>query len=250
LTQFRYEFSVPLFAFFKCALRHLLANPPMDAQNMSPADLIAQAVFRTAWMYGTPLPNPDRDRGELWPRNRPICEAWLRLGKYEPLSGAEIMTKEELSDGTLRFPSPGFLLPRIAQRISYSTDKNKLPKIVIEIEGEPVCILYKSRYNLRDLEERTSVRAEAKRMLDCLIKDLLVNFQVKYSRANRPLINLGQEAAYLHDHRRLSWREVANQICPRKHSHDFTCRTNLRKQAEHWYRRNVTAIMKREPPEW
>jgi hypothetical protein len=158
LSEFRYEFSASLFAFFECTLRELLANPPADAQDKNPSDLVAHAVYRTAWMYGTPLPSFDRNRDELWPPGRPMSEAWLRLGKYPPPSGAELMIREELPDGTLRSASQESRHPLIAQRITYNADRTKLPKIVIEIEGEPVSILYRSRYVLFDPEQRVKVR--------------------------------------------------------------------------------------------
>lgn len=246
--DFRYSLGVRLFAFFRFALLELVANPPADTEDYVPGDFVAQAIYRTAWLYGNPIPAEKDDRFDLWPPSKPIAHAWERLGTYAPLSGGERLVLEELPTGELRFPNPGFLLPRIEQRITYNTDKNKLPKITIEIEGEPASVLYRSRYVLRDPEERAKIRREAKRLLESLCRHLLITFQVRHSKANRPVINLGQEAAYLHDHKRLSWRKVAQKACPRNHTHDFGCQTNLRKQAEQWYRRNLADIKRCDLP--
>lgn len=126
--------------------------------------------------------------------------------------------------------------------MTYHQDGRKLPKLSIDIEGEPVALLLKARYSIRDEDERRGVRSEASKIFKQLAKSMSENLQIAHRDSHRPRINLGAEAAYLHDYKGLSWRVVSQQACPRKHKHDENCKTNLRKQAEQWYRFQATAM--------
>jgi DNA primase len=65
---------------------------------------------------------------------------------------------------------------------------------------------------------------------------LLVAARVVHLKGGKPPEHRGRQAAFLHDHHGLSWREVARQLCKRKHAHTRACRENFRKQAEQFWK--------------
>ncbi len=231
----RYQLSGPLFRLFLKHLRKKAAGHYHRAE-MSAGDIIALALYEAGCLYKQP-PMPDPKPSQLWPDTRPISEAWQRLGNLR-IPGGSFFTYEDPGGSELQVPrSVRFQYPRIGMNLTWGMERKDLPKLTIEIEGEPVCLLMKARYELGDAGERRAVRKEAKRIWVSLSKKLLVAAGAMHPSEGKPPGHRGKRAAFLHDHCRLSWRDVAKQLCERKHEHSGACSINFRKQAEQFWKK-------------
>ncbi|OFV99324.1 MAG: hypothetical protein A3F68_06855 [Acidobacteria bacterium RIFCSPLOWO2_12_FULL_54_10] len=242
------------------------ARPPETiVMKMNSAELIAEALYNAAQLFGKPLIEVPKDWDSLWPKDRPMSEAWERLGVPEsmtiPGGAAQIWTPRSMGmrarledpgqSSELRLLRPGqSSYPRIGLSLTYHKDPQELPKITIEIEGEPVCVLMKAHYNLKDSKERSRVRSDAKRVWSSLFR-WITPWQAK---AGRPREDRGKEAAQLHYHQGLTWTQVADRLCPQKslhlrpnrQNHIHRCKENFRKQAEQFFRK-ITQHIKTLP---
>lgn len=229
----QYKLSHPFFRFFLKHLREKVAGH-YGKSEMGPTDVIALALYEAGCLYGqTPMP-AHPSPFQPWPEGRPVSEAWKGLGDL-PIPGDFLIVYEYPGPGhELRVPRPGqFQHPRIAVRVSYSMDKEKLPKLTIEIEGEPVCLLMKAAYELNDLEQRRAVRKEVDRILTSLLRRLFVKALPKGGRP--PEHRAGRKAAFLHYHRGLAWPDVAEQLCKQNHAHTKACSKNFQTQATQFW---------------
>lgn len=238
-NRFRYELNKQFFQFFISRLREVIVQR-YGRPEMGAGDFVADALYRAGWLFGSTKKTriSGIDPGEIWQATRPISEAWQRLGRL-PVPGETRGTVEiPETKAELRLPRPGeFYYPRIAMSLSCAQDRAALPKLTIEIEGESVCVLMKARYELEDPEERRAARKEARRIWNFLLKRLSVWAGIQEPRRGRPQEDLGSQAALLHDHHGLTWLQVAQQVCRKKHKHDTQCKENLRQQAKQFWKR-------------
>ena len=164
----------------------------------------------------------------------------------------KVVLEDPGQSSKLRLLRPGqSSYPRIGLSLTYHEDPQQLPKITIEIEGEPVSVLMKAHYDLKDPKERSRVRSDAKRIWSSLF-DWIAPWQAK---AGRPREDRGKEAARLHYHQGLTWPQVADRLCsqkslhqrPNREGHMRLCRENFRKQSEQFFRK-ITQHIKTLPP--
>ena len=212
-----YDLNELFFRLFGKHLRELTRSQP--PAEMNGADLIARAVYRAAWLWGRKpqkvLISPD----QLWIRGAPISRAWEKLGQ---LSADAVNTSIVLEDAgaKLRLPRPNqFEFPRIKLSLSCSNDRQSLPMLTIQIEGEPVCVLIKAMYELRDPKRRRTVRKDAERIWESLMPYMT---RIRHPKGGRLREVHLREAAYLRDFHGWSWRRIGDHFCFNKgHSHSF-----------------------------
>ncbi len=181
-APYRYLLSRRFFRFFKGHLREVISQHYGHSDWMRAGDFIADALYNAAWLFGKKSKKLGISPHQLWPDARPIYEAWQRLGRLPPPLGA---TRGVFEDTTseLRLTRPNqFEYPRIALTLACSNDKKRLPKLTIEIEGEPVCVLMKAMYELRDPEERRAIRKDAARIWHFLFTRLALLARIKESK--------------------------------------------------------------------
>lgn len=190
------------------ARKHMRRDSPT---RMEPAECAALALYRAAGLYARHEKAKYPDRMMLSPDDRPIEEAWKGLQGITPYPHGEYMILEDRGTSKLRLPRPGvYEHERLKIGISYSGDVTKLPKITIEVEGEPVALLMKARYELRDPFETRTVRREAARRWTAIWNQILAMIQLRGSRPGRPVRNFGRDAARFH---LPSWQELASSGC-------------------------------------
>lgn len=239
-NRFHYELNKQFFHFFIGHLREVIVQH-YGRSEMGAGDFVANALYRAGWLFGMPK-KPAFDRLEtirLWPVSRPVSEAWKNLGSLAIPGGSWVTLEDPGSGCELRLPQPGrFDHPRIGINITWAQDKKELPKVTIEIEGEPVCTLMRARYELEDPYERREVRKKAKRTWDSLIKQLYAMVGVGHLKRGRPQEHRIGRAAYLKYHRRLTWREVAQELCPENHAHTKDCRERFQRGVDQLWKRH------------
>ena len=109
----------------------------------------------------------------------------------------------------LQYFKPGQLdHPRIRVSISTNDNKGELPRFTINIEGEPVCVLFKAQKGDADVSN------EAKRIWEFLLEWVSIWAGIKYPHAGRPLENEGFDIAYLRDRGGLKWKDIAESLYP------------------------------------
>ena len=206
----------------------------------SPADFEAWALCEAAQVYGKRRADvpPSTENLELWPRTRPISDAWTRFGSPPP----GILTGRLLED-----PGPGQELkplqpgplkhPRIRIDIKGGFDKSALPKMEIELQGEPVCILLSVMAQSVSRRDRNTARKEARRVWRGLLKTLSVLLRVAEAKGGRPLEGLMNRAAYLREFYGLTWRLIAERLCEEKHVHTEKCKERFRRGVDQYWKR-------------
>lgn len=221
----RFELKKDLWQFFLPCLEEVVRQHHSQGE-MKKADFIAKALYRAGSLYKRhPASRAAESPKPLWPPDRPILEAWKRTDNSRFLLGGDFRLQVSGENSELEV------------RYRFSSDTTKLPKLEIEIEGEPVCALANSRFRPADPEIGRELRLKGKKVWDSLCKKLAISLGVLEPKAHRPLENLGKQAAYRHDHCGMSWNETARLICPQRHQHGHKCKENLRTQARQWYAR-------------
>lgn len=234
-AEAKFELERKFFRFYMKLLRELVARNYARSE-MKGADFLARALYRAGCLYAREQQPLDPSPFLLWPDTRPITDAWRRLGESGVPGGRQVVLEDPGPGQKLRLPRRGeFGFPRIRLSLIFTQDREKLPKLTIEIEGEPVCILMKGGYLLRDPEERRAVRKDSKRIWEGVTPWLLADLGIGQLKRGKPAGHLGPEAAYLHDHHGLSWTQIAEKVCPKKHTHDWNCKENLRTQARQFW---------------
>lgn len=213
------------------------------------ANLIAEAVSHTAFNYKVParLRTPDPN----WPEDRPIIEAWpgaedsgitlQSRGPHSFIGGWIDVPVEFASDEK---PSS----TAISMCLRYDPDITKLPKLAIELTGAPVSVLIRALYrDLPDSPRIEPVPKGTKQICSLIARRISQLFKVGNAKAHRPSSNLGWAAARLHEHKGLSWTQVAGTLCFEKHRHGAACREKYRKQAELFWKRCRAEFSKLPP---
>ena len=118
-------------------------------REYTPSDCVANALYWALMEFArSEFKNPSPFHEPLWPPSRPIAEAWQRFAPLDKPRGLKLgMTFEEEypRSGTLPPLTGGQFQPsRIRIIMTTPRNKKKLPRLVMEIEGEPVCILIKA----------------------------------------------------------------------------------------------------------
>jgi hypothetical protein len=143
----------------------------------------------------------------------------------------------------LRAPISGdYEFPRIGLGLRVNGDRSRLPKITIDLEGELVCVLMKGMYWSSDPYDLRARRNAAKRIWDALYGELRLLVGAGCSDEGRPADLRPDAAAYLKYFHGLSWRLVAEQLCPAKHidtehTHTEKCKENFRKAVANYFKR-------------
>lgn len=239
LGQNRYELSRRFFQFFLKKLCELLDAVKFPHSKRNAGDFVAWALCNACKTYGVPQKPPARGPILLWPEDRPVSEAWRSLGELPVPKGGSVVFEDPGPGQTLQIPkSERYLSPRIELRTHINNNKNALPKITIEIEGEQVCLPMKAMMWTDDADERRAMRDEARRIWKPLFKELKVMINIEQRGEGRPLEFLFEEAAHLKYHDNCSWREVTKRLCPIKHTtHSEACKERLRRGVDKFFKR-------------
>ncbi len=226
----RYELARPLFQFFFKQLKQWVDIGP----TLSAGDVIAHALEDTAVEYGIPKKPLVKGPIPVWPENVPISEAWRSIAELGMPHRGTVVFEDPGPGRELQVPSPAeYQHPRIGLTVTFNSNKDRLPKILIEIEGEPVCFLMKAMHP----DEGRTVRKEARRIWESLVKELGVMFDVQQRREGRPIEFRLEKAAHLKYSGNLSWKQVAEKLCPEKHAHKKKCREMFRKGVAQFFKR-------------
>jgi hypothetical protein len=261
-----YKLSEPLLQ----TTRRQLAERGKEVRGYKAVDLLASLLCKAAYEIGPPPEEPDDSSDywvsgtPIWGSDHPISEAWAGLGQQEvpwdmegSLSfnsgtskwdegparlGLETVTEVDASINTGGFflhdapPAPDYTDPLVVCiRRNFEQKKKFLPKLTIEVEGAPICLLMEA-FNSQ-IRGKT-VRIEAENLWTSIGTWLAGSSGFKKAKRGRPALNQGIEAAFLHDFRELSWSQVARKLCkqPPPHQHDQKCEENFRKQAEQYWK--------------
>lgn len=239
----RYQLAAGFFPFYIEVLQQLIGLH-YGLPYMNPGDFPAYALYHAGrhFRIATLVPMDDRTIGqefELWPPTRPVSEAWERFGKSGfPINREGYFAVPPCDAEALRVGEPG--KGRLALRLRFSHNRQALPKVTVEIEGEPVCVLMKGMQSLNP-RERRAVRDEAKKIWRLMVKKLSSWAGISQAGPGHPAENLGGHAAFLHDHRGLTWLQVAENLCPLRHKHE-SCKLNFRIQAIQFYQHLRKAV--------
>jgi hypothetical protein len=238
----RFKLDKDFSRFFRSCLKELIGQiQTVSGSPHLPADYVAHALWRASWLYKRSNNHEVdlkylRRQQEAWPPEKPISESWQRLGD---VGEGEILTEGtyEWYKSSLRLPETDFEYPRIKIVEHFNGDRAKLPRLTLEVEGEPVALVNRARYQLQDREERKQVRRAAKKIMESVFTLLMKRLQLKTADANRPRDSeTGGEAARLHDLDGLPWSSVAKQLCKIDHGHTANCAMRVRQAAARWYK--------------
>jgi hypothetical protein len=156
--------------------------------------------------------------------------------------GLETVTEVDASINTGGFflhdapPAPDYTDPLVVCiRRTFEQEKKFLPKLTIEIEGAPICLLMEA-FNSQ-IRAKT-VGKDAENLWESIGSWLAEASGFKKARRGRPPLYQGSAAAFLHDFHDLSWSQVARKLCkqPSPHQHDQKCQDNFRSQAKQYWK--------------
>lgn len=220
----RYKLRPPFFQTFRTLLLDLLSQE--RKAQLAPPDMIAEAL---AWAANDSEPDKDAVSRNLeyvpldeaeeeaidedWPfilrrpDPKPISEEWRELGDHL------VPWLDPLTLSTMDFKKwergyRGDALGLINLVPSYINDRTKHPKLAIEIEGAPVCLLMKAS-GPGTVNAATNEDENAKILWNALLKWLSVQVGFAEPAGGRPARETGRWAALLHDYYRYSWPKVA-----------------------------------------
>jgi hypothetical protein len=201
----RYELKKRFFDFYMNCLWNVY-NLHYGMPYMEPADFPAEALYRAGMMYGVVRLAPADPAGidimsELWPKTRPTSEAWIRLGDLTTPMGR----------------GRAFENPPLYLHLKCNRDRTTLPKLTIDIEGEPVAVLMRAMHRIEDVTERRAARKEAKKIWDVLLTQLSLWAGIAQPSRGKPRENLGRRVAFEVDYRGFTLPQVEGRLCPRKH---------------------------------
>jgi len=259
---YRYVLKARFFKSFSSCLRNLHDDKAL--RRLGNENVVAEALCCAASSLVPREPTEDVDMADishlpLWPQSNPFpkgdvlnlsgeeappkSEAWRRLGNFSP-AVLEAQTLRRSNGGTWK---PGWDPDGHSVRITpdYDTDRTKLPKLTIEIQGEPICLLIKASQDQSGADFE-----EAERLWERLLHWLSVSVGLHQATGGRPPLRQGERAAYLKDHLGLpSWDRVARRLC-QEHpdgQHTNKCGDNFRKQAGQYWERLRKDIQERLP---
>ena len=236
----RYRLSDVLYGDFLYSLNQCLSDTFKSSFPMKGGDWIAEALCYSAYKIGRAGELDDNSLQDLpmWDPGCPVSDAWDRLGNL-PVPPFEEVILEEPKPGSKwrQRRDCGYEPPKVRVSRAYSEDRSNLPTLTIELEGQHVCTLMKASSAPRDPDDRQLVLAEAKRLWDSVVKWLKSEMGLGHFKVGRPKTGLGWEAAFLHDHMRLSWSQVGKRLCPVRHKHTKSCIDNYHQQAKQYWKR-------------
>ena len=235
----RYRLSDALYDDFLYSLNQCLSDTFKSSFPMKGGDWIAEALCYSAYKIRRAGNLDDTLQGfPMWDQSRPVSDAWDRLGNLTVPRFEEVIL-EEPKPGSTWLPRQdwSYETPKVRVSRAYSEDRSNLPTLTIELEGEPVCTLMKASSAPRDPDERQLVVEEAERLWDSVVKWLKSEMGLGHFDVGRPRTGLGWEAAFLHDHMRLSWSQVGKRLCPVRHKHTKSCIDNYHQQAKQYWKR-------------
>jgi hypothetical protein len=235
----RYEFSPKFFSNFEWYLRYILREG-LHHKIDNPGDLIISAVgyLLGEEMYGRELHPEDLEEWPIWPSSRPISESWHTLGSLRVPSWVHSVSLEQPVGGKWRRRiTVESEFPMVKIEPFFSKDKKELPKLIIQVEGQPVCLLMKAQYKQDDETDR----AAAKQLWKEILRWSSVLLGFTQAKSGRPKTDLGRNAAFLRYHLDWPWPKIAERLCPLKHTlkhtHSFACQDNLRTlNKQYWTR--------------
>lgn len=244
----RYVLSGDFLDFFRPYWEERLSRNGNDPGTI-PAEHFVHAIYSTAFIYQVPRRRLERDPRQIWPAGRPLREAWQRYGDLpETFGETHLYLGDPGGKSSFRMAFSRPLIPAtLAVRSHIRVDKSRLPKIDISIEGEPVAFLLKAQFLNGNPAEAVRIRAEAKRIWDCVFKAVAIDFNVASATASRPRTGLGREAARLHDHLGYSWKRVARELCPQDHCHSNACKERYRTAARDWWKEQQNSFQALPP---
>ncbi len=240
--SYRYELSEAFLNSFFRELRNATRGHTRLPYKIAGPNLVAEMLCLAAYA-GSPLdvidelPFDYEFETDVWASSRLISEAWARLGKL-PVPGPETAILVESEPGKdWRLGDRRSQAPRVGVTLQYNEDRNGLPALTLEVVGEPVCLLMRAKSTPPDPDKRKLAREEAERLWNSLVWWSRAAVGVGELEGGRPATGRGWQAAFLHDHERLSWAQVARRLCPSEHRHTTACRDNYRQQAkQYWHR--------------
>lgn len=172
LGQHSYELSSGFVQFFVERLRRLPDAVRFPDSKRKAGDAAAWVLYDGCMTHG--VPGKPRLRGPilLWLGDRPVSEGWRGLGELHVPPERRVVFEDPGPGRSLQIPkSDGYLSPRIGLRVHSKNNRNDLPKITIEIEGEQACILMKALvYRFDVAGEERAVRNDAKRIWDPILQ--------------------------------------------------------------------------------
>lgn len=241
LGQDRYRLYTLFFEHFLQELHRIFDNFELRHSNprTNAADILTRFLFDAAMTYGTPQDVLLGEPIPFWPQDRPVSEAWRLVdmsGVFAHPGEIKAVFEDPGAGEKLRVTSAAECqYPRIGLTVTLSRDRSTLPRITIETEGELVCVLMKAMCYSQDASERSTVRNEAWRIWTALSREIGVILGIERPQQGRPWDFRFQKAALLKYHDGLSWRQVAERLCPEKHTHTRQCRERLRKGVEYFF---------------
>jgi hypothetical protein len=236
-------------------------------------DILAEALCQAAREVGPPPEEPDDSSDywvsgtPIWGSDHPISEAWAGLGSQKVPWDMEgslrfnsgtgkwdkgparlgLQTFEFEVDASIdagRFsrhnspPAPDYTDPSVVRIVrTFEKQKSCLPKLTIELEGAPVCLLMKTALTSFG-SGSDSVPKDTKELWNATVRWAEVSLGLGKAGKGRPRLDQGWRAAWLHDQMGLPWSKVAQRLCRLNHpKHHATsaCTVNFRKQAEQYW---------------
>jgi len=255
----RYDLESSFFLLFASCLRDLDSDKGWRAMG---ANVLAEALCRAAH-----LAEPDEDAAMESLRFVPLGPGLSPFGEDDPLSFLDKSSKASpISDewqGLGKLPVPT-LEPVTLSRVGsgkwevgyrdncpvvniipeYSSNRTKHPKLSINIEGAPVCLLMRAHPDRRAKSDNDKDIKDAETLWKALLRWLSVQIGLAKPKGGRPGLDKGAKAAWLHDHHGLSWRDIARRLGGTKNPSREGI-DNLRKQAEHYWKRLQQGVSRR-----
>lgn len=193
-----------------------LPNGKTLPSKVGPADLAAHALLLTAQFYRHKNPTFE---WSVWPSDRPMNEAWEYMGALAIPSTICISKSQRLSGlrgRILRPVAKADDLKQGCERLevthAHVKDTSRPPRLVITLEGQPVCALLKVGGRVLG----SSVSPETKQYADVVLKSVFSalsrSLGIKQSTASRPDEGLGPFAAYMRDHLCMKPREIEGHL--------------------------------------
>lgn len=121
----------------------------------------------------------------------------------------------------------------------FNDNRKELPKLTIEIEGQPLCALMKAQHTVRKNQPNRDV---AKELWDEIARRLCISLGFRQARRGRPKTDMGFQAAFLHYHLGWNWPKIARELCPTNHTHTNMCEDNYYVHSKKYFTRLRKAV--------
>ena len=215
------------FETFSSALRSSLANRDELAQKgdhlydkFQPSDWIAWALISACSVRASQRQVWSTYVGDLWEVLQVPPAVW-----ESKRTTAVDAPGEELPEGSLEL------------RVDLLCEEGIGPELSIDVKGEPLRLLVEFWRTDEDSHDKRNVGNRVQKLWRLLSEAIESRLEIERPDRGRPRSEHGHFATYLHDHFGLSWQQVAQRLCTKKHVHGSSCRDNFRKQAEQYWKR-------------